>query len=317
MKRYAICLLMSFSILISMPLNAVSLWDNDFVWEYYDYYNDSMGNPINTIGRIGLLKYTLNIQDDDPSSLLWKFESSREWELRERDDKVGWGYEGENLHPKPDAEVVVDGDRVYMRITQEYVKKHGWCEFDYGAQRFIPATLEEDMEVTLYDFSVKPGDRYQTLLFGNFLTTANVVSTDFRDDILGGVRQVKILTDFSIQDFNLDYEPGEEFNENYDKFTISYVEKLGNISYGTFTELNPCWYAKTDGKHFETVINNVYDSQGEVVYKGKDFNGFASMRDITSDPKVSQTIYDLHGREVTNPVSGSIYIRNGKKFVAE
>ena len=238
-------------------------------------------------------------------------------ELRERDDKVGWGYEGENLHPKPDAEVVVDGDRVYMRITQEYVKEHGWCEFDYGARQFIPASLEEDIEVTLYDFSVKPGDRYQTLLFGNFLTTANVVSTDFRDDILGGVRQVKILTDFSIQDFNLDYEPGEEFNENYDIFTISYVEKLGNISYGTFTELNPCWYDKTDGKHFETVINNVYDSQGEIVYKGKDFDGFASMRDITSDPKVSQTIYDLHGREVTNPVSGSIYIRDGKKFVAE
>ena len=308
MTKYLSLLICSIS---AFPLHAVSEWNNGLVWEYYDYYESSY---VDQAYRKSLLKCTIDSQGKDDTGLFWLPESSRDWVV---DPLVGWVYAGETPDPGPGAELREEVGKLSLVITPEYVKTHGWYEFDYEARLFLPIELEDEMTVTLYDFNVKPGDSYRTILFGNYLTTAHVVETSFRDDILDGVRQVKILTDFSIRLFDLDYEPGDELYDFAERCTISYVEKLGNITSGTFTELAPFWYDAADGKRFGTVISNVYDSEGNVVYEGVNFDGFAGISEINSASSDDTPIYDLHGRVVTTTVPGSIYIRDGRKFVAK
>ena len=38
---------------------------------------------------------------------------------------------------------------------------------------------------------------------------------------------------------------------------------------------------------------------------------------LVTDPQAPQTLYDLQGRPVTHPVSGNVYIRNGRKVIAD
>ncbi|MDE6231382.1 MAG: hypothetical protein K2M37_07160 [Muribaculaceae bacterium] len=56
----------------------------------------------------------------------------------------------------------------------------------------------------------------------------------------------------------------------------------------------------------------------ELIYTMEAFNAANSMKELTD---VSQTnegpVYDLFGREIADPQPGSVYIRNGRKFVQQ
>ncbi|MDE6257747.1 MAG: hypothetical protein K2M53_05125 [Muribaculaceae bacterium] len=60
-------------------------------------------------------------------------------------------------------------------------------------------------------------------------------------------------------------------------------------------------------------LTSVFDTDGTIIY-GKPSNVNALHNNYLNN---NLKTYDLYGREVTSPVPGSIYIRNGKKFVAE
>ena len=63
------------------------------------------------------------------------------------------------------------------------------------------------------------------------------------------------------------------------------------------------------------VLKKVERPNGSIIYE----NVKSAVNGVHSDDSFEKEsrIYDLHGREVNSPVRGAIYIRNGKKFVAE
>ncbi|MBD5387422.1 hypothetical protein HDR70_06020 [bacterium] len=61
---------------------------------------------------------------------------------------------------------------------------------------------------------------------------------------------------------------------------------------------------------------DVEDEQGNIIFNP---GMLSEISEVSNDNMKSEPnhIFDLHGREVSNPLPGSIYIRNGKKFVAK
>ena len=54
-----------------------------------------------------------------------------------------------------------------------------------------------------------------------------------------------------------------------------------------------------------------------LLFSWDEWQRLSSVNPIMTDALERSIIFDLHGREVSNPLPGSIYIRNGKKFVAK
>ncbi|MDE7414657.1 MAG: hypothetical protein K2N05_12830 [Muribaculaceae bacterium] len=304
------------TIIIIFQGHSKTIMAPDLVWEYYDFYT-----PGYTYDRVILERY--NLANDSPGEegdFIWKNVSNREW-IRYRSNGGYWEYNGEPQLSYPAPKIKEEDGKVWIIITPEYAKIHGLYEYVISNDTYKrkEVELKEDLPVILYDFEAKVGDRYPTIILGNLLTTANVVETSFRDDILDGVKQVRILTDFTMQYFDIKWEPDSEWLDELNHFTVGYVEKIGNITSGTFTDLNPYYDDNTGLKEYAVYINNIYDSEGNIVYKGRNFDGEASIYDLSIDSidKNDSLLYDLHGRVVTNPQPGSIYIRGGKKFVAK
>ncbi|MDE7413028.1 MAG: hypothetical protein K2N05_04450 [Muribaculaceae bacterium] len=61
----------------------------------------------------------------------------------------------------------------------------------------------------------------------------------------------------------------------------------------------------------------VEELDGKIIY-GKPLNADAEVNSISlKNTHIPSLLYDLHGRVVSNPQPGSVYIRGGKKFVAK
>lgn len=301
---------------ISFGAFAETIWDNGYNWEYYDFFRPEGG--YSKPEKTKIINCSLSRSADNPEIFIWKIDSLRTW-WRQDGEIIG---EEEVTHAsEPEAQLRIKDDKVSIIITPEYAEKHNLRKYEKGEwaqDLFEPVELEDTIEVTLYDFNVKPGDCYPTLLYGNLLTTAYVLENSFREDILGGVRQVKILCDFNLDWFGEDYEPGMELTPFMELISLSYIEKIGNITDGTFTELNPFWNDSTGSLELETKINNVFNKDGEIVYHGKGFKGYSGINGISAEtPELSTDapIYDLHGRHISNPLPGTVYIRNGRKYV--
>lgn len=65
----------------------------------------------------------------------------------------------------------------------------------------------------------------------------------------------------------------------------------------------------------------VYDNNGNTVYSKESFNEWIARQAIVNlpiiDNKAVPNLYDLHGTQISYPLPCSIYIRDGKKFVAK
>ena len=61
-------------------------------------------------------------------------------------------------------------------------------------------------------------------------------------------------------------------------------------------------------------LNNLYDAEGNIIYKGENKAG---VEEITAEERMEDSrMFDLMGREIRNPLPGTVYIQNGKKFIA-
>ncbi len=101
-----------------------------------------------------------------------------------------------------------------------------------------------------------------------------------------------------------------------DQSTVRYAEILGNTWRGKMTELIPIEPIFLTSGMFDTVrsyLYSVYDTDGTIIYGTPSGNSSPELKFNNSNNK----IIDLYGRKVSNPLPGSIYIRNGKKFVAK
>lgn len=63
----------------------------------------------------------------------------------------------------------------------------------------------------------------------------------------------------------------------------------------------------------------VEDGEGQVIYYDDYYYETTGLSEVDSESRTvsRSSAYDLHGREVSAPVPGSIYIRDGKKFVSK
>ena len=64
-------------------------------------------------------------------------------------------------------------------------------------------------------------------------------------------------------------------------------------------------------------FNNLYDLDGNIIYKGADIRIDTGGTAVTSSQadKSSDIYYDIMGRRIDRVLPGSVYIRDGKKFI--
>ncbi len=70
----------------------------------------------------------------------------------------------------------------------------------------------------------------------------------------------------------------------------------------------------TDTNRVNIRLNNLYDAEGNIIYKGENKAG---VEEIAAEETMEDSrMFDLMGREIRNPLPGTVYIQNGKQFIA-
>ena len=96
-----------------------------------------------------------------------------------------------------------------------------------------------------------------------------------------------------------------------------YVESVGNVGAGDMLTLKFQEPSNGDVESgFARCFNRLTDSSGNVIYAGKNIEvpSFAGLADTGIEAE-HPVVYDLFGREIADPQPGTVYIRNGRKFV--
>ncbi len=100
----------------------------------------------------------------------------------------------------------------------------------------------------------------------------------------------------------------------------TFVEGVG-INTGFFYLPN---YVFITGDSHWVEFDNVTDTNGNILFSAEDFNAPAydvGVTEVSFDTDRTQAadnkMYDLNGREIHNPLQGTVYILNGEKHVAK
>ena len=234
-----------------------------------------------------------------------------------------------------------EGGRVYMLLSGESVR-------DYNSETQIlstPLLAPDGKESILYDFTISEGESFsgivkilwaeewndptQTALSDcRVMETGTVALADSevrKFTIQAGVdvALVRSLGKIDLNDpdmlnseMKLDGEEDDSDGNLDSQSLLTYAEVLGNIGRGDMTSLTPASALfLTSGMmdYHVSYLRRVYDTDGTVIYGVPSGvtsagSGLAEKEDKT---------YDLHGHVVTATVPGSIYIRDGRKFVAK
>lgn len=240
-----------------------------------------------------------------------------------------------------DALMREEDGKVYMNLGDKWVRIYNSSNTTLG-----PYVLCNDHgEVVLYDFNLKKDDYYKGLVTAMWSDDAMGFFQDVISDIQiteewtlnvcdreypyyycesSFIRQALRSWDDCRMVFYYPYRSiflsGESDYPIYkEALETSYAQGLGNIGCGTMTRITTSepvfmtagWYP------FNQYLTRVYDSAGEVIYKLGGTHTPASMRVPRLDPQSDNRLYDLMGREIRNPQPGTVYIRNGKKYVAK
>ena len=187
-----------------------------------------------------------------------------------------------------------EGGRVYFLMDDNFINYFHVSGKDLELK---------DTEVVQYDFNLKQGDKIDMFLPGNGMNTRTIGKT-FTADLKGHkVRMQEIL-----------YEDGvpAPVDNNY------VVEGIGPFS--SICLLFVQDYIMACNQTIMT-LNHVEDKNtGEELINEKDIEKAiltAKVKEVSDGGGVKDgKIYDIMGREVKNPQPGSVYIQNGRKFVA-
>lgn len=97
-----------------------------------------------------------------------------------------------------------------------------------------------------------------------------------------------------------------------------WLEGVGNVGNGSMVAFGGIQWPKPtcycgDGGYF----NNLYDLDGNIIYKGADIRIDTGGTAVTSSQadKKSDIYYDIMGHRIDRVLPGSVYISDGKKFV--
>ena len=180
----------------------------------------------------------------------------------------------------------------------------------------------ENREIMLYDFNARLGKEYVCGVGEEARLEAKVVefvSPPFIDACYYELCQ-RVFYESVVDDT----EPYDDWLARpFGIYTVS--EDYGILDRGFLTFFSiiviPGSVHILDGPcpYNSPTLMSVEDEEGNEVFKSTlGHDPYASVDELFREVHSSNSyIYDLHGREVSAPVPGSIYIRDGKKFVAK
>ncbi|MDE7413835.1 MAG: hypothetical protein K2N05_08645, partial [Muribaculaceae bacterium] len=203
-------------------------------------------------------------------------------------------------------------------------------------------------EFTLYDFNKKPGDLCQWPWSGYMVSKQGYYSPYYESpyDELGDLEIVSIDEESVPMAATEEKRDFKTFNMHYQKYQSSDNEKyyfakmmegIGMVSgrllgyviparccAGFFiAPMSSCDpdYAGGFGNRGMPRLFAVEEVDGTVLILNEELydeiTGAGISESVMDAASPDNRIYDLHGRVITNPQPGSIYIRGGKKFVAK
>ena len=198
------------------------------------------------------------------------------------------------------------GNKVYLLVDGVNI---AWIS--YVTEDFNRFDLSVGDEVLMYDFGAKPGDKYYSTSlyplglpdhFCTFTEMVPVVIKEVDTIIVNGVKRIRqrVIVD--------------------DWLERTFVEGIG-INTGFFYLPN---YVFITGDSHWVEFDNVTDTNGNIIFSAEDFNAPAydvGVTEVSFDTDRTQAadnkMYDMNGREIHNPMPGTVYIQNGEKHVAK
>ena len=202
-----------------------------------------------------------------------------------------------------------DGDKVYLLVDENI--SYIWYYNENGDE----FELSPGDEVMIYDFGAKEGDKYMTVYMDEYsqlyvepqMIEIHVVKTD-TVMVNGHERRRQYLSPFGNWDFRDEYIAVEGVGFNIGAVHLpQYALLAGHYPYTSIFR-----------------FNSMTDAEGNVLFTKADFDapaydagvpvvGFDMGRTQATDSKM----YDLNGREIHNPMPGTVYIQDGEKHVAK
>ena len=89
---------------------------------------------------------------------------------------------------------------------------------------------------------------------------------------------------------------------------------VGPINGGTLCRPTKYYYPHLS--ELKIQLNNLYDADGNIIFKGVNKRN-AGVEEIAAEGTMEDNrMFDLMGREIRNPLPGTVYIQNGRKFIA-
>lgn len=234
-----------------------------------------------------------------------------------------------------------EGAKVYILLDSNEINE---CNVPYD--NIETRSVGSGEEAVLFDFSVKKDDvseLYLTSYTDGEMISGAIVYDDVVEEQSG--KSVVALR-------NIIPESAEPLWAYYERLRITisarYVEGIGNVGvgemirYGGIDTLHIDGVSNPDGvtrksneqeneQWRQEIIKNYlgdasrfnyyYDEAGNILYAGKGVenpivSGVDELTDIVSDD-AEAPVYDLMGCPVTKILPGSVYIRNGRKFIGK
>lgn len=172
----------------------------------------------------------------------------------------------------------------------------------------LPENLNPDdyCEGILYDWSLMEGDVFVPEIDGDGGYDGDMV-VEYGDNITVDGEECRVMGFSSFPPFSVNEYPfiegiGCTFNGTVGHY---YFDMIAGGGYYSEPEV-------------DSYLKCVYNGEGMLIY-GEEVKLADGVNDIITD-KTDDTeapVYDLMGRRVTNPLPGSVYIRNGRKYIGK
>ena len=280
----------------------------DRVWEYY-FIVSRWGICTNYLYT---LKFDGTQEVNGKTYHQLKMKSSLCWTSMQ--DEITDIYEPETLDSLQ-ALLREEDSKVYMLVQTPVIKVYEDKGDDFKEQ-----PVGENEEVVIFDFSRNQPEEC-------FFASGNPMHGDQPQE---EVYDFPMITKYSVEDvsetdgmskqYTLRNCAVSDFCNNKGPETHVYVaEGIGNVGRGSFLvpETEARYHVVPNATYGEGFFNNLYDLEGNVVYKGENVQKPSSgIESVGAAPKESDKLYDLTGREIRNPQRGTIYIQDGEKRIA-
>ena len=215
---------------------------------------------------------------------------------------------GKTYNPVMNGETVCgyvrqEGNKVFLLVDEEHISP---IPSEYGG------ILPIGDDVLLYDFDAKPGDKYMTVSVEPFSTR------------LGDIFAYYKLLEIVVREVDTVVVNGRKRTRQRATadgwYKCTFVEGIG-INTGFFYLPQ---YVFEEGSYSKTLFDNMSDAEGNIIFTAADFDApayDAGVPEVGFDtgmtPAKDNKMYDLNGREIHNPLPGTVYIQNGEKHVAK